>query len=116
MLNPFKPVNPEPRKKSVVRPTYLLGKEPQCLMMRMFQLRMRRFTTAKTMAMKTKKTIMKMLLRWRSRNLLMKILLPPPDMPENPVHRIITTFVVMLDTRYVANKGAVILIKFINKL
>ncbi|OAD78420.1 hypothetical protein PHYBLDRAFT_140506 [Phycomyces blakesleeanus NRRL 1555(-)] len=41
---------------------------------------------------------------------------PPPDMPENPVHRIITTFVVMLALRYVVNKGAVILITFINKL
>ncbi|OAD80862.1 hypothetical protein PHYBLDRAFT_161501 [Phycomyces blakesleeanus NRRL 1555(-)] len=39
-----------------------------------------------------------------------------PNMPENPVHRFITTFVVMFASHYVVNKGAVVLIKFINKL
>ncbi|OAD66759.1 hypothetical protein PHYBLDRAFT_70250 [Phycomyces blakesleeanus NRRL 1555(-)] len=39
-----------------------------------------------------------------------------PDMPENPVHRFIATFVVMFASRYVVNKGAVVLIEFINKL
>ncbi|OAD79477.1 hypothetical protein PHYBLDRAFT_58525 [Phycomyces blakesleeanus NRRL 1555(-)] len=39
-----------------------------------------------------------------------------PNMPENSVHRFIATFVVMFASRYVVNKGAVVLIEFINKL
>ncbi|OAD67065.1 hypothetical protein PHYBLDRAFT_166755 [Phycomyces blakesleeanus NRRL 1555(-)] len=39
-----------------------------------------------------------------------------PDMPQNPVHRFIATFVVMFASRYVVDKGAVVLIEFINKL
>ncbi|OAD81287.1 hypothetical protein PHYBLDRAFT_161902 [Phycomyces blakesleeanus NRRL 1555(-)] len=39
-----------------------------------------------------------------------------PNMPENPVHRFIATFVVMFASCYVVNKGAVVLIEFINKL
>ncbi|OAD71781.1 hypothetical protein PHYBLDRAFT_72737 [Phycomyces blakesleeanus NRRL 1555(-)] len=39
-----------------------------------------------------------------------------PDMPQNPVHRFIATFVVMFASHYVVDKGAVVLIKFINKL
>ncbi|OAD68357.1 hypothetical protein PHYBLDRAFT_173355 [Phycomyces blakesleeanus NRRL 1555(-)] len=39
-----------------------------------------------------------------------------PNMPENPVHRFIATFVVMFTSCYVVNKGAVVLIEFINKL
>ncbi|OAD66837.1 hypothetical protein PHYBLDRAFT_70172 [Phycomyces blakesleeanus NRRL 1555(-)] len=39
-----------------------------------------------------------------------------PDMPRNPVHRFIATFVVMFASRYVIDKGAVVLIEFINKL
>ncbi|OAD72705.1 hypothetical protein PHYBLDRAFT_146020 [Phycomyces blakesleeanus NRRL 1555(-)] len=39
-----------------------------------------------------------------------------PNMPENPVHRFITTFVVMFASHYVVNKGAIVLIEFINKL
>ncbi|OAD71936.1 hypothetical protein PHYBLDRAFT_146921 [Phycomyces blakesleeanus NRRL 1555(-)] len=45
-----------------------------------------------------------------------KDLFATPNMPENPVHRFIATFVVMFASCYVVNKGAVILIKFINKL
>ncbi|OAD74310.1 hypothetical protein PHYBLDRAFT_167725 [Phycomyces blakesleeanus NRRL 1555(-)] len=39
-----------------------------------------------------------------------------PDMPQNPVHRFIATFVVMFASCYVVDKGAVVLIEFINKL
>ncbi|OAD81251.1 hypothetical protein PHYBLDRAFT_72763 [Phycomyces blakesleeanus NRRL 1555(-)] len=38
------------------------------------------------------------------------------SMPENPVHRFITTFTMQFASRYVVNKGAVVLIKFINEL
>ncbi|OAD66189.1 hypothetical protein PHYBLDRAFT_175482 [Phycomyces blakesleeanus NRRL 1555(-)] len=38
------------------------------------------------------------------------------SMPENPVHRFIATFTVLFASRYVVNKGAVVLIEFINKL
>ncbi|OAD67131.1 hypothetical protein PHYBLDRAFT_174515 [Phycomyces blakesleeanus NRRL 1555(-)] len=39
-----------------------------------------------------------------------------PNMSENLVHRFIATFVIMFASRYVVNKGAVVLIEFINKL
>ncbi|KAG2190754.1 hypothetical protein INT47_007247 [Mucor saturninus] len=39
-----------------------------------------------------------------------------PEMPENPVHRSIAIFVVLFASRYVVNKGAVVLIEFINEL
>ncbi|OAD65564.1 hypothetical protein PHYBLDRAFT_153256 [Phycomyces blakesleeanus NRRL 1555(-)] len=39
-----------------------------------------------------------------------------PDMLQNPVHRFIATFVVMFASHYVVDKGAVVLIEFINKL
>ncbi|OAD81159.1 hypothetical protein PHYBLDRAFT_72980 [Phycomyces blakesleeanus NRRL 1555(-)] len=38
------------------------------------------------------------------------------NMPENPVHRFIATFVVMFVSHYVVNKGTVVLIEFIKKL
>ncbi|KAG2192672.1 hypothetical protein INT47_009242 [Mucor saturninus] len=41
---------------------------------------------------------------------------PTPNMPENPVHRFIAVFVVLFASRYVVNKGAVVLIEFINTL
>ncbi|OAD70534.1 hypothetical protein PHYBLDRAFT_171283 [Phycomyces blakesleeanus NRRL 1555(-)] len=37
-------------------------------------------------------------------------------MPENPVHRFIATFTVLFASRYVVNKGSVVLIEFINEL
>ncbi|OAD66829.1 hypothetical protein PHYBLDRAFT_174852 [Phycomyces blakesleeanus NRRL 1555(-)] len=37
-------------------------------------------------------------------------------MPKNPVHRFIATFTVLFASRYVVNKGSVVLIEFINKL
>ncbi|OAD68816.1 C2H2-type zinc finger transcription factor [Phycomyces blakesleeanus NRRL 1555(-)] len=39
-----------------------------------------------------------------------------PNMPENPVHRFIATFAVLFISRYVVNKGAAVLIEFINQL
>ncbi|OAD75512.1 hypothetical protein PHYBLDRAFT_64428 [Phycomyces blakesleeanus NRRL 1555(-)] len=39
-----------------------------------------------------------------------------PNMPENLVHRFIATFVIMFASHYVVNKGADVLIEFINKL
>ncbi|OAD65482.1 C2H2-type zinc finger transcription factor [Phycomyces blakesleeanus NRRL 1555(-)] len=39
-----------------------------------------------------------------------------PNMPENPVHWFIATFAVLFISRYVVNKGAAILIEFINQL
>ncbi|OAD68355.1 C2H2-type zinc finger transcription factor [Phycomyces blakesleeanus NRRL 1555(-)] len=39
-----------------------------------------------------------------------------PNMPENPVHQFIATFAVLFISRYVINKGAAILIEFINQL
>ncbi|OAD65440.1 hypothetical protein PHYBLDRAFT_153524 [Phycomyces blakesleeanus NRRL 1555(-)] len=38
------------------------------------------------------------------------------SMPENPVHRFIATFTVLFASRYVVNKGAAVLIEFINEL
>ncbi|OAD74857.1 hypothetical protein PHYBLDRAFT_167201 [Phycomyces blakesleeanus NRRL 1555(-)] len=38
------------------------------------------------------------------------------NMSENPVHRFIATFIVLFASRYVVNKGTVVLIEFINKL
>ncbi|OAD72419.1 C2H2-type zinc finger transcription factor [Phycomyces blakesleeanus NRRL 1555(-)] len=39
-----------------------------------------------------------------------------PNMPENPVHQFIATFAVLFILRYVVNKGATVLIEFINQL
>ncbi|OAD80245.1 hypothetical protein PHYBLDRAFT_140249 [Phycomyces blakesleeanus NRRL 1555(-)] len=39
-----------------------------------------------------------------------------PNMPENPVHWFIATFAVLFISHYVVNKGAAILIEFINQL
>ncbi|KAG2190839.1 hypothetical protein INT47_005589 [Mucor saturninus] len=39
-----------------------------------------------------------------------------PGMPENPVHRAIAIFVVLFASRYAVNKGAVVLIQFVNEL
>ncbi|OAD65344.1 hypothetical protein PHYBLDRAFT_153594 [Phycomyces blakesleeanus NRRL 1555(-)] len=38
------------------------------------------------------------------------------DMPKNPVHRFIATFVFMFASQYVVDKGTIVLIKFINRL
>ncbi|OAD69734.1 C2H2-type zinc finger transcription factor [Phycomyces blakesleeanus NRRL 1555(-)] len=39
-----------------------------------------------------------------------------PNMPENPVHQFIATFAILFISRYVVNKGAAVLIEFINQL
>ncbi|KAI9003066.1 hypothetical protein CLU79DRAFT_841448 [Phycomyces nitens] len=39
-----------------------------------------------------------------------------PGMPENPVHKFVAIFAVLFISRYVVNKGSVVLIEFINEL
>ncbi|KAG2191149.1 hypothetical protein INT47_012155 [Mucor saturninus] len=39
-----------------------------------------------------------------------------PGMPENPVHKFIAIFTVLFTSRYVVNKGSIVLIEFINEL